>query len=630
MLDKQKNKLKQVVRDFRENKGVIADLLQYVKPYRVRFGLGILCGAIFNFINGLIILLVLFVSKVVFNTSSEINIAAMIPNLGPLNHTVQHLAVHVLHLDHISKLTGVIVACLLIPAVMMVRSVFDYLNNYLGIWVGNKVLLDVRAHLMRHITSQSMDYFNETRAGTLIQRVFNETLAIQGIFTMISQQISQPVAIVTGIFVLLRLNWLFTLGALVALPCVIGPVMALGKKIRNAALSEQLERGEMMVILHEMISGIKVIKSFARVQHEVNRFNDSSQTQFRQIMRVQRSIETVAPVVESLAAVGIAAGFFYAYLINMPGEILFALCGGIFMLYQPAKGLSRTHLNLVRSLATAKGVFELMRREPTVKDAPDAKVLTDCKGEIIFDDVSFGYKKDILAVEKINQRFEKGKYYALVGLSGSGKSTMLSLILRFYDPRAGSIRIDGHDLRELTQDSLRSQIGLVTQENFLFHESIFKNIAYGKLDATKEEVIAAAKQAYAHDFVMAQEKGYDTIVGDRGCQLSGGQVQRLSIARALLKNAPVLLLDEAMSALDSESEKQIQAALDTLIKGRTTIAIAHRLSTILKADEIVVLDGGHIVERGTCDELLEKGGHFRRLYDLQFDRPEMPELTVPA
>ena len=250
-------------------------------------------------------------------------------------------------------------------------------------------------------------------------------------------------------------------------------------------------------------------------------------------------------------------------------------------------------------------------------------------GEIVFENVSFGYRKDadakhILAVQNINLRFEKGKYYALVGLSGSGKSTMLSLILRFYDPQTGSIRIDGRDLRSVTQDSLRRQIGIVTQETFLFHETIFKNIAYGKLDATREEVIAAAKQAYAHEFIEAQQKGYDTVVGDRGCQLSGGQQQRLAIARALLKNAPVLLLDEATSALDSESEKQIQSALDVLVKGRTTIAIAHRLSTILKADQIVVMDSGRIVETGTNSELLEKGGHYRRLYDLQFDRHEEP------
>ena len=619
-----KNRLQLIIQDFRDNKGVLMELGHYVKRYRVRYGLGILCGVGFNMINGAIAGLVWFVGKVVFSGHEESDIAAMIPKLGPLHKPIHHLTVDIMHLDHVSKFHGVIAACMVIPAVMMVRSVLDYLNNYIGIWVGNKVLIDVRADLVHHISSQSLDYFNETRAGTLIQRVFNETLAMQGIFFLISQQFSQPFTIITGLCILLKLNWLFTVGALILLPCVIAPVMALGKKIRRAAHSEQLERGEMMVILHEMIAGIKVIKSFARIPHEVNRFNNSSKTQFRQIMRVQRTIETIAPVVESLAAFGVAIGIFYAYRFNMDGTTLLALCTGIFMLYQPAKGLSKTHLNLVRSLAVARDVFDLMRRKPTVEDAPDAKTLTGSKGDIVFDNVSFGYRTDILAVENISLRFEKGKYYALVGLSGAGKSTMLSLILRFYDPLSGSIRIDGLDLRSLTQDSLRQQIGIVTQETFLFHETIFKNIAYGKLDATREEVIEAAKQAYAHDFIMAQKDGYDTIVGDRGCQLSGGQQQRLSIARALLKNAPVLLLDEAMSALDSESEKQIQSALDILIKGRTVIAIAHRLSTILQADQIVVMDGGCVVEMGTNSELLEKGGHYRRLYDLQFNPHDEP------
>ena len=613
----------------RENKDPLLELLQYVKPYRVRYVLGILCGVGFNLINGLIPVFILFVGRVVFGGSEDTNIAAMIPNLGSLTTPVQNFAVHTLHLDHVSRLQGVIAACLVIPAVMMVRSVLDYLNNYIGIWVGNKVLIDIRARLMAHISKQSLDYFNETRAGTLIQRIFNETLAIQGIFFMLSSQISQPIALVTGVAVLLKLNWLFTVGALVLLPCCIVPVMSLGNRIRRAAHMEQLERGEMMVILHEMIGGIKVIKSFARVDYEVERFNNASRTQFSQMMSVQRTIETIAPVVESLAAFGVALGIFYAYYVGMPGTTLIALCFGIFMLYQPAKGLSKTHLNLIRNLAVAKDVFEMMRRKPTVQDTPDAKPLTNCKGEIAFENVGFGYRAGILALDNFDFRFEQGKYYALVGLSGAGKSTMLSLILRFYDPQSGCIRVDGQDLRALTQDSLREQIGLVSQETFLFHDTIFTNIAYGRLDATQEEVIAASKQAFAHDFIMAQESGYQTIIGDRGCQLSGGQQQRLAIARALLKNAPILLLDEATSALDSESEQQIQLALERLLQGRTVIAIAHRLSTILKADQILVMDSGKLVEAGSHRELFEKGGHYRRLYDLQFHQHDN-ELPQPA
>ena len=264
-------------------------------------------------------------------------------------------------------------------------------------------------------------------------------------------------------------------------------------------------------------------------------------------------------------------------------------------------------------------MFEMMRRKPSVADAPDAKPLRGCRGEIVFENITFSYRKGIPALQDFDFRFEQGKYYALVGASGAGKSTLLSLIMRFYDPDSGRVLIDGLDMRSLTQDSLREQIGIVTQDTFLFHESIRKNIAYGRLDASQEEIVAAAKQAHAHEFILAQQNGYDTVVGDKGCMLSGGQQQRIAIARALLKNAPVLLLDEATSALDSASEKQIQEALEALASGRTVIAIAHRLSTILKADRIVVLDQGRVQEIGTHQELLDHSGIYRKLYDLQFD-----------
>jgi ATP-binding cassette, subfamily B, bacterial MsbA len=288
--EKPKNKIQKIIQEFRDNKGVLMQLLHYVKPYRMRYFVGILCGAGFNFINGAIMLLIYFVGQAVFVNTGDADLTPpTIPHLGPLNGLnglIHYIAVNILHLDHVSRYEGLIAACIVIPTIMMIRSVLDYCTNYIGIWVGNKVLIDIRSDLMKHITSQSLDYFNEMRAGTLIQRVFNETMAMQGVFFMLSQQINQPIAILTGIACLLKINWLFTLGALVLLPCVIAPVLSLGKKIRRSAHSEQLERGEMMVILHEMISGIKVIKSFARTDHEVKRFNASSQTQFRQIMRV--------------------------------------------------------------------------------------------------------------------------------------------------------------------------------------------------------------------------------------------------------------------------------------------------------------------------------------------------------
>jgi len=612
---------------FKEIIAPYSELAGYLKPYRFRFVLGTLCGIGFGAVSGSIPFLINFVGKTVFADGAEANLAGGLKVTGVLAGPVNFLALNLLHLDHVSKQFLVIVACLLIPGVMMIRSVLDFLNNYFSEWTSQKVLIDIRARLMEHITSQSLDYFNEARAGNLFQRVINETREMQTVLTVISTQlISQPATLISGLIVLVKLDWRFTLGSLVLFPCCIGPVLYLGKKIRHAARNEEAERGEMMVILHEIVAGIKVIKSFSRTQHELARFNASSQTQFRQTMRVRRAMETTAPVVESLAAIGVALGLFYVYSVGMSGSTFLSLCIGIFLLYQPLKTLSKLHLTLVRSHVVIANVFELMRRKPSVADAPDAKQLATCRGGIEFEEVTFSYRKGIPALENFSFQFEPGKYYALVGASGAGKSTLLSLIMRFYDPETGRVLIDGQDLRSLTQDSLRDQIGIVTQDTFLFHESIYKNIAYGRLDATNDEIIAAAKQAHAHEFILAQQKGYDTVIGDKGCMLSGGQQQRLAIARALLKNAPVLLLDEATSALDSESENQIQAALEALASGRTVIAIAHRLSTILKADRIIVLDRGCIREIGTHRELFDKSGLYRHLYDLQFNRHREEEV----
>ena len=274
-----------------------------------------------------------------------------------------------------------------------------------------------------------------------------------------------------------------------------------------------------------------------------------------------------------------------------------------------------------RSIAATTSIFEILDSKPTVQDAPNAVALSSSQGRIDFEDVTFRYANTVTdAISDLALHIESGKTYALVGASGAGKSTILSLILRLYDPTSGAVKIDGRDLRSVTQKSLREQIGLVTQETFLFHDTIFNNIQFGRLDATPEEVHEAARAAYAHDFIMAQPKGYQTVIGDKGCLLSGGQQQRLAIARAVLKNAPILLLDEATSSLDSESEQQIQKALAELATGRTVIAIAHRLSTVLSADQIIVMDGGRIKEVGTHAELLEKSGYYRRLYDHQFNR----------
>jgi subfamily B ATP-binding cassette protein MsbA len=385
----------------------------------------------------------------------------------------------------------------------------------------------------------------------------------------------------------------------------------------------------MVVTMQETFAGIRVIKSFAREKHQEDQFRYSNKLQFENMMRMVMSMEAVGPIVELIAAAGIALALVYIYAANLSAARFIALNAGIVLLYEPIKTLSRMHVVMQRSIQATVEVFAILDSQPSVKDAPGAIVLTSSNGLIEFDDATFRYANTVTdAVSNLNLRIESGKSYALVGASGAGKSTILSLILRLYDPTTGAVRIDGQDLRALTQKSLREQIGLVTQETFLFHDTIFKNIQFGRLEATADEVYAAARTAYAHDFIMAQPQGYETTIGDKGCLLSGGQQQRLAIARALLKNAPILLLDEATSALDSESEKQIQMALETLSHGRTVIAIAHRLSTILSADQIVVMDQGFIKDIGTHRELLEKSVYYRRLYDMQFNRGG--ETPAPA
>jgi subfamily B ATP-binding cassette protein MsbA len=389
--------------------------------------------------------------------------------------------------------------------------------------------------------------------------------------------------------------------------------------------------GEMVVTMQETFAGIRVIKSFAREAHQEKEFKRSNQLQFSQMMRIIRSMEATGPLVETIAAVGIGLALLYVYAANLSAGRFFGLITGIFILYDPIKTLSKIKIVMQQSIAATTAIFALIDTEPTVQDAPNAVALSSSQGRIDFENVTFRYANTLTdAISNLTLHIQPGKTHALVGASGAGKSTILSLILRLYDPTSGSVNIDGCDLRSVTQKSLREKIGLVTQETFLFHDTISNNIRFGRLDATPEEVRDAAKAAYAHDFIMAQPKGYETVIGDKGCLLSGGQQQRLAIARAVLKNAPILLLDEATSSLDSESEQQIQKALAKLATGRTVIAIAHRLSTVLSADQIIVMDGGRIKEIGTHAELLEKSGYYRRLYDHQFNRLPEEVSAEPA
>lgn len=583
-------------------------LAHYLRPYKKRFVMGLCFGILAGVLNGVFPLVIKMAGEAILPPGQTAGSPASYLKSG---------------MDSGPGIESVVWISLLIPAAMVARGVFSYLNSYCLAWVSLRVLRDIRTQLFAHLISQSLGFFNRSKSGKLISRVLNDTRVAQNALTSIAGDIvSQPVAVVSGVIVLVSMDWKFALTTLFLFPICIIPVVFFGKKVRQAGRAEENEAGQMAVILQETFAGIRVIKSFAREEYQGEQFEQSSEIQCRNSLRVRRSTDIVQPLIESVSALGVVLAMVYVYYFHISFIKFAALCAGIFLLYNPVKSLSKIPMLMQKCMASATNIFDLMKLQTDVPDKPDAAVLRNCTGRIEFDRMSFSYGVDKAAVEDISLTIEPGKKYALVGSSGAGKSTMLSLLLRFYDPQSGSIRVDGRDIRDYTQRSLREQIGVVTQETFLFHDTIYENIRYGRLDATKEQIIEASKFAYAHDFILAQPEGYETIVGDKGCLLSGGQQQRLAIARALLKNAPVLLLDEATSALDSESERMIQAALDRLSEGRTVIAIAHRLSTILKSDCIVVMDLGRIAATGTHQELLASSTLYKNLYELQFHHSE--------
>ena len=576
-------------------------LLGYMTPYRKRFFLGIAFGVLAGIVSGSLTLVILKAGE---SIGVKIDKSQLMPGAIPTGGP---------------GIGDVIGMSMLIPLVMVLRGLFSYLNVYCLAWVSLRVLRDIRTKLFSHLMSQSLDFFNREKTGTLMSRVMSDTRVTQNALTSISADvIKDPIAVLTQIGVLVAIDWKFSLTTLVLFPLCILPVVYFGRKVRKAGKAEERESAQMSVILQETFAGVRVIKSFARENYQTEQFAKSSDTQLRNSLRVRRSSDIVHPLIECVAAFGVVLAMVYVYYADISFIKFAALCGGIFMLYQPVKNLSRIPMQMQKCMVSAMNVFELMDRKPSIVDRPEAIVMGRSEGRLDFDNVSFDYGSDKAAVQGVSLQIEPGKKYALVGASGAGKSTILSLILRFYDPQSGVVRIDGHDLRDVAQHSLRETVGMVTQETFLFHDTISENIRYGRLDATREEIIAAAQSAFAHDFILAQPDGYETIVGDKGCMLSGGQQQRLAIARALLKNAPILLLDEATSALDSESERMVQAALERLAEGRTVVAIAHRLSTILNSDCIVVMDQGRIVATGRHEELIQKSDLYRSLYELQF------------
>jgi len=603
----------------------LRQLWGFVRPYRGRFYLGLLCGIFYGFANGLVLGAVKVVTDLIFDGSTNFHekITQHLDKLPQWLHPVtERLATVVPEFPAPKTQLGWILVAAAIPLVMLLRNILAYLSIYLTNWSAMRAIADIRTKLFSHLQNLSLGFFNNASTGDLIARITSDTQVLYRIIGgSFSSIVKDPVTILCTLGVLLAMQPTLTVISAIVFPLCIVPIVIYGRKVRKSARAVQQYNAELANLMHESFTGNRVIKAYNLENTVIERFMATTQKFVSQMMRVVRANEIPSQLMELFGATGIALVFLYVH--QMPADqrpnpqdfMTFILA--VVMIYPPVKAITRMHNQLHQARAASERVFELLATQNTVPEPVAPKMLHADQADIEFQNLDFNYgEKPVL--RNINLTVKAGQLVALVGASGSGKTTLANLLLRFYDPTGGTVKIGGVDVRDVTTRDLRNQIAVVAQENVLFNDSIRRNIELGRLGASSEDIIAAAKHAFAFEFIMQKPEGFDTVIGEKGVSLSGGQRQRIAIARAVLKNAPILVLDEATSALDTESERAVQTALDELMVGRTTICIAHRLSTILHADLIVVLDQGKIVEQGRHDELIQRGGVYQKLYALQF------------
>lgn len=497
-----------------------------------------------------------------------------------------------------------------------------YIQKYYIQTAGQLALADMRNDLYGHLVKLPMRFYSKTSVGVLMSRILNDVNVMQSaVSDVLVSAMRDAVTLIALAGVAFYTDWEMAAIALLVLPATGVPVALIGKKIKNYSRRGQQAMGSLSSVLEQTFSGIKVIKSFGNEIRERDNFIQENRSYYNFLRKVFKYDSGSSPIMEVLSSFGVAAVLWYGMSRAISGEMtqgqLFSVLTAILLMYAPLKRLTRVNNLVQQALASAERVFEVLDEPNEIFDKPEPVDLERSRGEVSFEKVSFSYGNEPV-LKDFTLKVEPGEIVALVGPSGAGKSTLVGLLSRFYDPVSGVIRIDGHDIKDISMTSLKRNIALVDQETFLFNDSIRNNIRYGKFDATDAEVSEAAKKAYASDFIEALADGYETETGNRGLNVSGGQRQRICIARAILKDAPILLLDEATSALDTESEVKVQQALVNLMKGRTTIVIAHRLSTIMHADKIVVIDQGQICQVGKHQELLEQKGLYQKLYNMQF------------
>lgn len=510
-----------------------------------------------------------------------------------------------------------------IVVIFFARGIFYYGQSYLMNYVGESIVIDVRGIVYRKLMTLSTHFFDTNKLGTIMSYVTNDVAALQGAMVANSIEIITETSVLIGsVGAMVYLDWKLTLFTFCTFPLVLFFMDFFGKKIRKSGHRIQQATADITSILQETLAATRVVKSFVREPYEIARFDQQNKANFYANMKSAKLMGTLSPVIEFIAALGVTAIIWFGGRSVIGGDItagsLVAFLVYAINISNPIKRIARVLGSIQKALAAAERVFYIMDLTDTIPQKPDAITLPSVEGNVEFRHVSFAYNKGETILHDVSFSAKPGQAIALVGPSGAGKSTVASLLPRFYDVTEGAIFVDGHDVRDVTLASLREQVGIVPQETNLFNDTVYNNILYGRLDATRDEVIAAAKAANADEFIQQLPKGYDTQLGDRGVNISGGQRQRISIARAILKNPRILILDEATSALDTESERIVQEALDRLMVGRTSFVIAHRLSTIQNAAKIIVLDKGSIVEEGTHQQLMAKHGLYAHLHDIQF------------
>lgn len=586
-------------------------LLKFIRPYLSILGVASFCMLFSTLFDGISLSMIVPLADKVM-TNKQIVMPTELPNF--LTRFID-----IVNATPASVLLNIMAVAVLI--LFLLKGVFGFLQSYFMSDIGQRVVRDIRSRLYTKVQTLSLDYFTHRRSGELVSRVTNDVKLVENALSYgLTDFIYEGSKVILFTFLIFFIYFRLAFISLVVLPLIILPIIKVGKILRKLSKRSQERMADINSTLYETISGARIVKAFCMEEYEINKFNSQNSGFYKVTMKSIKRMLLLGPLTELIGALAGVFVFIWAGKEVIGGKLSFGVfglfLGSLLSLIRPFKKLSQVHALNQQAIAASQRIYEVLDTESLVRDSPGALELAPIKKNIIFENVSFSYETQPI-LKDINLEVKLGQVVAIVGLSGAGKTTLIDLIPRFYDPRSGRILIDGQDIKKVTLRSLRRQIGIVSQETILFNDTLKSNIAYGQPSASLEQIRQAAIQANAMEFIAKLPAGFDTIIGERGTKLSGGERQRIAIARAILKNPPILILDEATSQLDSESERLVQQALERLVAGRTVFLIAHRLSTVRSSHKIFVLDRGKIIEEGTHQDLLSKDGLYKRLYLIQ-------------